>query len=208
MNKAVFLDRDGVINQKAPTEDLYITRWEEMQILPGVAQAIAKLNHAGFKIIVVTNQRGVAKGHITTAELESMHERMCEHLASAGAAIDAIYYCPHELDPPCNCRKPEPGMLLHAARAHNIDLATSWMIGDSVKDVQAGRSAGCRTAQIIEENKLAESEADVSAPSLLAAVHKVLEFEKAPVSELTETLRVREREGGIDVDGSLQTAKQ
>jgi D-glycero-D-manno-heptose 1,7-bisphosphate phosphatase len=209
MNKAVFLDRDGVINRKALTEDLYITRWEEMEILPGVAQAIAELNHAGFKIIVVTNQRGVAKGLITIAELESIHEQMCQHLASAGAMIDAIYYCPHELDPPCICRKPEPGMLLQAAHAHNVDLATSWMIGDSVKDVQAGRRAGCKTAQLFEQSEFTESEADVAAPSLLAATHKILEFEKASsVTKRIEAQRVRENKNRLDVASRLRTAKQ
>jgi D-glycero-D-manno-heptose 1,7-bisphosphate phosphatase len=206
MNKAVFLDRDGVINQKAPTEDQYITRWEEMEILPGVAQAIAELNHAGFKIIVVTNQRGVAKGLITIAELEMIHERMCQHLTSAGAAIQAIYYCPHELDPPCTCRKPEPGMLFQAAHAHNVDLASSWMIGDSVKDVQAGRRAGCKTAQLVHDSKFAESAADVAAPSLLAAAHKILELEKAPAPREFVELP-RQKKSLVDVARRLQAVK-
>jgi D-glycero-D-manno-heptose 1,7-bisphosphate phosphatase len=188
MNKAVFLDRDGVINRKAPMEDQYITRWEEMEVLPGVAQAIAALSHAGFKIIIVTNQRGVAKGLITIAQLESIHQRMCQHLASGGAVIDAIYYCPHELDPPCDCRKPEPGMLLQAARAHNVDLTISWMIGDSVKDVQAGTRAGCKTVRIAEEGGLTESSADVVASSLAAAAHKILVLDRGlPLAGLDET---------------------
>jgi D-glycero-D-manno-heptose 1,7-bisphosphate phosphatase len=191
MNKAVFLDRDGVINQKAPTEDEYVKCWEEMEILPGVAQAIAELNRAGFRVIVVTNQRGVAKGLLTIAELEAIHQRMSKHLATMGAVVHAIYYCPHELDPPCTCRKPEPGMLLQAAHAHNIDLTASWMIGDSVKDVQAGRSAGCKTAQVVHDSKFSESAADVAAPSLLAAAYKILEFEKATLTELIEGSRVR-----------------
>ncbi len=207
MNKAVFLDRDGVINRKAPTEDEYITCWEEMQILPGVAQAITELHHSGFKIIVVTNQRGVAKGLITIAELEALHERMCEHLASAGAVIDAVYYCPHELEPPCDCRKPRPGMLLEASRTHEINLAASWMIGDSVKDVQAGRKVGCKTAQLVKENKFMESKADIAASSLLAAAHKILEFDQTPVT-LVEVHRVRETKDQLDVARRLQTAKR
>jgi histidinol-phosphate phosphatase family protein len=177
MNKAVFLDRDGVINRKARTEDEYITRWEEMVILPGVDQAVAWLNRVGFQVIIVTNQRGVAKGLITIAQLESIHERMRQHLARAGAKIHGIYYCPHELDPPCTCRKPGPGMLLEAARAHDINLAASWMIGDSEKDVEAGKRAGCRTVRLIEDGKSTDGTADVVAPSLLAAIHKILNLE-------------------------------
>jgi len=209
MNKAVFLDRDGVINRKAPTEDQYITRWEDMEILPGVAEAIAELNQAGFQIIIVTNQRSVAKGLITIAELESIHAQMCQHLASAGATIRAIYYCPHEMEPPCSCRKPEPGMLLRAAQEHNIDLATSWMIGDSVKDVKAGQGAGCKTAQLIDENKLTGSSADVVVSSLLAAVHKILEFEKnLGVTDLVDAQHAHRNKGRLDLGERLQVAKQ
>jgi len=175
MNSAVFLDRDGVINRKAPTEFEYITRWEQMRILPDVDRAIARLNRAGFLVIVVTNQRGVAKGLMTIAELECLHERMCQHLAGAGARIHGIYYCPHELDPPCNCRKPKAGMLLEAARVHNIDLATSWMIGDSEKDVEAGRRAGCKSARLFENGILQNSSADLVASSLLEVTARILE---------------------------------
>lgn len=179
MNKAAFLDRDGVINQKAPTEDDYITRWEEMQILPGVVEAIALLNRAGFRVIVVSNQRCIAKGLLTTNELDSMHDRMCRELAAVGAKIDGVYYCPHEEQPPCNCRKPEPGMLFEAAIEHHVDLPSSWMIGDSEKDVEAGRSAGCRTARILRANGSGDDKADVLARSLLEAVHQILHLEEA-----------------------------
>lgn len=174
MNKAVFLDRDGVINRKAPTEGGYVTSWEEMEILPGVAQAIECLNRAGFQVIVVTNQRAIAKGLITPEQLESIHERMCEYLASAGAKIDAIYYCPHELEPPCACRKPQPGMLLEATRAHDIDLAASWMIGDSEKDVEAGKRAGCRTVRLATDPQATGTGADMVSSSLLAAIPRIL----------------------------------
>src|SRR5271156_2995242 len=144
MSRAVFLDRDGVINQRPP-EGEYIPRREDFHILPGVAEGIALLNHAGFSVIVVTNQRGVAKVLLTEADLRQMHERMSDDLARAGAKIDATFYCPHETEPPCDCRKPSPGMLLSAALLHGIDLRTSWMIGDSDNDMEAGRKAGCRT---------------------------------------------------------------
>lgn len=174
MNKAAFLDRDGVINRKAPTEDEYITRWEEMQIIAGVAEAIALLNRAGFRVIVVSNQRCVAKGLLTAAELDAMHQQMCRELGAEGAKIDAVYYCPHEEQPPCSCRKPEPGMLFAAANEHQLDLASSWMIGDSDKDVEAGRSAGCRTARILRAGATTNGNANVLARSLLEAVHQIL----------------------------------
>ncbi len=178
MNKAAFLDRDGVINRKAPTEDEYITRWEEMQILPGVVEAIALLNRASFRVIVVSNQRCVAKGLLEASELDSMHQRMCRELAAMGAKIDGVYYCPHEEQPPCNCRKPEPGMLFVAAGEHQVDLSSSWMIGDSEKDVEAGRSAGCRTARILRTDISADANANVLARSLVEAVHRILWLEE------------------------------
>jgi D-glycero-D-manno-heptose 1,7-bisphosphate phosphatase len=174
MNKAAFLDRDGVINRKAPTEDEYITRWEEMHIIPGVVEAIALLNRAGFRVIVVSNQRCVAKGLMTTSELDALHQRMCRELGAVGAKIDGVYYCPHEEQPPCSCRKPEPGMLFAAADEHEVDLTSSWMIGDSEKDVEAGRSAGCRTVRILRSGAVANGNADVLARSLLEAVRQIL----------------------------------
>lgn len=177
MNKAAFLDRDGVINRKAPTDDQYITRWEEMQILPGVVEAIRLLNRASFRVIVVSNQRCVARGLLTSSQLDSMHHRMCGELAAMGAKIDRVYYCPHEEQPPCGCRKPEPGMLFAAAGEHQVALSSSWMIGDSEKDVEAGRRAGCRTARILSPHVSADAKADVLAPSLLEAVHQILLLE-------------------------------
>jgi histidinol-phosphate phosphatase family protein len=173
MKKAAFLDRDGVINRKQP-EGKYVTRWEEMQFLPGVPEAISLLTQAGFCVLTVSNQRCVAKGLLTVSELESIHNRMCQELAAAGALITQVYYCPHDEQPPCSCRKPAPGMLLLAAREHGIDLKTSWMIGDSGIDVEAGRTAGCRTVRILKDDEAGEGGADVHARSLIDAVHKVL----------------------------------
>ena len=176
MKKAVFLDRDGVINRKAP-EGQYVTRWEEMEFLPGVHEAVRLLNQAGFFVVVVSNQRCVAKGLITTAELESMHTRMMREFVAAGATLNAIYYCPHDYDPPCACRKPQPGMLLDAAREHEIDLTGSWMIGDSGHDVEAGRAARCRTVRLIENDESIVADSDVVASSLLDATRNILQIE-------------------------------
>lgn len=174
MTKAAFLDRDGTINRKPP-EDHYILHWEEFEFLPGVQDAVRRLNAAGFLVIVVTNQRGVARGLMSAAEVELIHARMTAAFAQAGAHLDAVYWCPHEKEPPCGCRKPEPGLLLTAAREHGVALNASWMVGDSEADVEAGRRAGCRTVRISgPAGPPAQSGADLRAGSLAEAVGKIL----------------------------------
>jgi histidinol-phosphate phosphatase family protein len=194
LTKAVFLDRDGVINRKAP-EGQYVTQWEDFHILPGVVEGIALLNRAGFCVIVVTNQRCVAKGLMSIAELERMHQRMSDLLARSGAAIDGIYCCPHEMEPPCNCRKPAPGMLLDAAREHGIELSASWIIGDSDIDIEAGRNAGCKTAFLLATNETASEpgrggtkarSADIVARSILDAISEILHWEGAATPLTTD----------------------
>jgi D-glycero-D-manno-heptose 1,7-bisphosphate phosphatase len=184
VTKAVFLDRDGVINRK-PAEGDYVTRWEDFKFLPRVVGAIALLNRAGFYVIVVTNQRCIAKGLLTVAELETIHQRMSDFLTEHGARIDAIYYCPHDMKPICRCRKPAPGMLIDAARDHKIELTASWMIGDSDFDIEAGRNAGCKTARLLDGNgehrdadRGLHDEVSLVANSLLEAVRQVLRSEK------------------------------
>jgi D-glycero-D-manno-heptose 1,7-bisphosphate phosphatase len=193
LNRAVFLDRDGVINQKAP-EGQYVTHWEDFHVLPGAAEAIRLLNGAGFTVIVVTNQRCIAKGLITALDLKKMHQRMCAFLARDGATIDAIYYCPHDFGDSCDCRKPAPGMLLEAARAHKIDLTASWMIGDSDHDVEAGKNAGCKTVRLLDPEETpaesarrgpARNEADFVVTSLAEAARQVLYLEGAAIGSFT-----------------------
>jgi len=185
--RAVFLDRDGVINRKPPTGQ-YVTKWEDFHILPGVVEGVSQLNRGGFAVIVVTNQRCIAKGLITIADLEKIHQRMRDSLARAGAIIDGIYCCPHEIEPSCDCRKPAPGMLLEAARSRGIELSASWMIGDSNIDVEAGKNAGCRSARLSVRNDDADESgsrgdasnaADIVAASLLDAVRQILQLETA-----------------------------
>lgn len=186
MTKAAFLDRDGVINRKLPG-DGYVTTWKDFQVLPGVVEAVARLNRASFYVIVVTNQRCIAKGLLTTAELDAIHRRMSEFFGRHGATINGVYYCPHEMAPLCGCRKPAPGMLLKAAREYAIELSTSWIIGDSDADIEAGRKAGCKTARLSTgegsggESKLGQRaliHSDIIAPSLLNAVRQILQQEK------------------------------
>ena len=176
MKRAVFLDRDGVINRKA-AEGGYVTRWEDFHFLPGVAEAISSLGRAGWSVIVISNQRCVAKGLLTIAELEAIHQKMLEELARSGAKLDGIYYCPHDKEPPCPCRKPSHGMLLTAAQEHQIDLTSSWIVGDSESDIEAGKRAGCGTVRIIADLP-AEKEgadcADCFVRSLLEASERVL----------------------------------
>ena len=153
--KAIFLDRDGTINQYVG----FLRNIEEFELIPGVEEAIKKINASGYLAIVVTNQPVIARGEVSFSELEEIHHKMETLLGFEGAYVDAIYYCPHhphkgyegeipELKFECDCRKPKPGMLLQAAKDFNIDLSQSWMIGDGANDVIAGKAAGCKTALI------------------------------------------------------------
>lgn len=155
--KAVFLDRDGTINRYVG----FLRKEEDFELLPGVAEAIGKINASGYLAVVVTNQPVIARGEVTVPELQNIHNKMETLLGHAGVYVDAIYYCPHHphkgyageipaLKFDCDCRKPKPGMLLKAAEDYNIDLKNSWMIGDGENDVKAGISAGCKTALIGE----------------------------------------------------------
>lgn len=141
MRRAVFLDRDGTLNR-----DLgYVHRPEDWQWLPGVTDALAKLKKAGWLLIVVSNQSGVGRGYFDAAQLEKLEKWANADLAPKGAAIDKWYYCPHLPDQGCSCRKPEPGLILKAVDEYDIDPAASWLLGDRLRDVQAGLAAGCRT---------------------------------------------------------------
>jgi len=144
LRKAVFLDRDGVLIRKAP-ENQYITAWEQVEFLPGVGEALRTLKQNDFLLIIVTNQSAVSRNELALEVLESIHKRMVHHLAQESATIDAIYYCPHDRNGNCQCRKPRPQMLLQAAEEHGINLQQSWMVGDAASDIEAGRTAGCRT---------------------------------------------------------------
>jgi D-glycero-D-manno-heptose 1,7-bisphosphate phosphatase len=145
---AIFLDRDGVI-----IEDVnYLARPNQVRLIPGSAEAIAALNRAGWPIVVVTNQAGVARGYFPETAVTCVHRHMARELAAYGAVIEAFYFCPHHPEAEieryriaCACRKPSPGMLHRAADELGIDLERSWMIGDRISDLEAGAAAGART---------------------------------------------------------------
>lgn len=144
--KAVFLDRDGTINLEVD----YLSRVEEFQFIPGAPLAIKRLKDAGFLLVVVTNQSGIARGYYDESALERIHQHMHEELEKFGVAIDACYFCPHHPEHgvgpykrECTCRKPFPGMLFQAAKELDIDLSASFMVGDKIADVKAGIEAGC-----------------------------------------------------------------
>ena len=154
--KAIFLDRDGVINELVYHQELGIIdspfTEDQFRLIPGVCEAINKYREMDYKVILVSNQPGIAKQHMSEATFERIRERMNEELAEEGAFLDGEYYCLHHpqakvemLDTSCECRKPKPGMLLQAARDMDVDLSRSWMIGDSLTDIKAGKEAGCRT---------------------------------------------------------------
>jgi len=156
VNPAIFLDRDGVINELIyyPEHGIVDSPFteEQFKLIPAVGEAINKFHDLGFKVIVISNQPGIAKGNLSEKTFERISETMKKQLAKKGASLDAEYYCFHHpeakvkrLKANCSCRKPEPGLILQAAKDMSIDLSRSWMIGDGLTDVKAGMKAGCRT---------------------------------------------------------------
>jgi len=152
-SKAVFLDRDGVINKDPKTGD-YVKNWQEFEFLPGAVEAIKLLKDKGYKIFIVSNQAGIGRGLMAEQDLKEIHNNMIREIENQGAGIDGIYYCPHEMSENCNCRKPKPGLLLKAAQDNNINLQNALFIGNSSKDFEAGKAAGCKTILLNNRNLL------------------------------------------------------
>lgn len=153
-NKAVFIDRDGTINKNTG----YIDKPSDLHIYPGVAESIKELKGIGFKIFIITNQSGIARGFFNEEILEKIHEKMKKEFELKGAKIDAIYYCPHHPDEKCSCRKPETGLLKKAINDFDIDVNQSFIIGDRMLDIEAGYKVGCRTVLIPENVELVKKE--------------------------------------------------
>ena len=144
--KLVILDRDGTINAD---RDDYVKSPEEWEPLPGAVEAIARLNHAGWHVVVATNQSGLGRGLFDMAALNAMHARMNRALAMAGGRIDAVFFCPHAADSDCDCRKPKPGMLLEISRRFNLPLDNVCMVGDALRDLEAAYAAGAKPVLVL-----------------------------------------------------------
>jgi D-glycero-D-manno-heptose 1,7-bisphosphate phosphatase len=153
--KVVFLDRDGVINQDSPD---YIKSWSEFKFLPGSIEAIRDLTSGGFDIIVVTNQSAIPRKLISSQELKYIHMMMKDAVESKGGQIKDIFFCPHLPSDECDCRKPAPGLVYQAQSKYRLDLATSIMIGDSAKDIECARNAGCGQTILVKTGNGKEAE--------------------------------------------------
>ncbi len=142
----IFIDRDGVINENRAD---YVKSWDEFRFLPESREAISSLTKAGHRIVVCTNQAGVAQGLISTDTMEDIHHRMQAAIEEAGGVIEKVYACTHSKTADCDCRKPRPGMLLRASRELDLDMSNAVFIGDSITDMQAGSAAGVRTMLVL-----------------------------------------------------------
>ena len=144
--KLVILDRDGTINEDS---DQYIKSPSEWRPIEGSLDAIARLTQAGYRLVVATNQSGIARGLFDTSTLIAIHDRLQQAAAQAGGRIDAFFFCPHAADSACECRKPRPGMLLEIARHFNVSLADVYMVGDAQRDLEAAAAAGARPVLVL-----------------------------------------------------------
>ena len=153
--KVVFVDRDGVINEDRTD---YVTDWSEFRPIPGSIEALKRLTNHGYAIIVITNQSVINRKMVTHADLETIHRKMGAMVRAQGGNITAIYYCPHRPEEGCKCRKPEPGLILRAQADFGLTLSDTCMIGDSVKDMECARSAGCGRRILVRTGQGKETE--------------------------------------------------
>lgn len=145
----IILDRDGVINYDS-TE--YIKSPDEWEAIPGSLEAIAQLNRAGYRVVVVTNQSGVARGYYDLETLDHIHEKLQTELASVGGHIDEIFFCPHHPDEHCVCRKPKPGMFYKVREKYNVNFGDTFFIGDSLSDMEVAAAVGCKPILVLTGN--------------------------------------------------------
>ena len=152
--KAVFLDRDGVINKN---KDNYVKNVSELEIFPNISESIKKLKDLGFFVIVITNQSAINRGFTTHEDINKIHQTIQEHLKVHKTLIDAFYYCPLKPEDQCICRKPKPGLIIQATKEFNINLKSSWMIGDRDSDIQSAELAGCNSIKIQPDFRLQDA---------------------------------------------------
>ncbi|RLL42719.1 HAD family hydrolase [Oceanobacillus piezotolerans] len=165
MSIAIFLDRDGVINEVLSERVRFVNKPKDFHLLEGAGEAIKLLNQAGYLVFVVTNQGGVGLGYMKESMLVDVHKKMEKDLAHYGAMVNDIAYCPHKPYEGCICRKPNPGMILQLAEQHQIDLDKSYMVGDREPDIEAGKKAGVKTVLVGVSKERAN--ADLYFPDLL-----------------------------------------
>jgi D-glycero-D-manno-heptose 1,7-bisphosphate phosphatase len=170
MNQAIFLDRDGVINEVLTERVKFVNKPHQLYLLEGAAEAIAAFTEAGYDVFVVTNQGGVGLGFLKERELQLIHQRLHELVEEMGGKVREISYCPHKPKAGCECRKPNAGQLFDLAEKYDIDLQRSVMVGDHERDIEAGKKAGCKTVFIGSE----ATAADVQANTLFEAVNPIL----------------------------------
>ncbi len=151
--RTVILDRDGVLNRK-PLRANYVRGWHEFEWLPGALDALQLLRVAGYRVVVISNQAGIARGAMSEADLATIHRAMIEETGAAGGKIDKIYYCPHDWGAGCECRKPRPGMLFQAQRDLHLDLSRTYFLGDDERDAEAADRAGCLFGKVSEDQSL------------------------------------------------------
>jgi D,D-heptose 1,7-bisphosphate phosphatase len=190
ISKAVFLDRDGTIARDVH----YCRRAEDFELLPGVPEAVRLLNHSGFKVVVVTNQSGIARGYFTEETLAQIHDKMRSELAERNARVDAIYYCPHHPDEGCSCRKPGTALFHKAAEEHGIHLPGSYVVGDMQMDIDAGKALGAKTVLVTTgPQSLAPSPQppDHVAPDLLRAAKWIVAHSRQRASHGGPTARTK-----------------
>jgi D-glycero-D-manno-heptose 1,7-bisphosphate phosphatase len=163
--KLVILDRDGVINYDS---EHFVKSAAEWKAIPGSLEAIAKLNQAGYKVVIATNQSGIGRGLFDMDTLNAMHEKMHRAVQNVGGRIDAIFYCPHSADSNCKCRKPKPGMLERISACFNTELGSVYAIGDSLRDLQAAVSAGARPVLVLTgKGKFTQAEDEIPEGTLV-----------------------------------------
>jgi D-glycero-D-manno-heptose 1,7-bisphosphate phosphatase len=174
--RAIFLDRDGVINEESPD---YIKSWEEFHFLPGSLEAIKLLSLSDFKVFVVTTASGIARKFFTEADLTRIHETMLKEIRKNGGRIDGIYYCPHLPKDLCKCRKPETGLFEQALENYDIDIENSYIIGDKGSDIEAGKRFGCKTIRVRTGygSSYSGPEPDFVAQDLLEAAKYIVNLE-------------------------------
>ncbi|MFD1362895.1 D-glycero-alpha-D-manno-heptose-1,7-bisphosphate 7-phosphatase [Lentibacillus salinarum] len=166
MDKGMFLDRDGVINEVLTQRVKFVNKPGDFYLLDGVGEAIKAFNDMGFRVFVVTNQGGIGLGYMTEDSLTAIHNKMADDLAQYGAVIDDIAYCPHKPHAGCPCRKPKPQMILDLAEKHVVDPGQSYMVGDREPDIEAGRQAGTTTVLVGAKDRHT-AEPDKHFPNLL-----------------------------------------